>query len=214
MSKRAIIYDFDGTIADSEKVILDTYNALSERRGWPELTHKRYVTLRRGSPQQAMKWAGIRVWQLPRLLRTARLEYRKHKDEIKLFPYMANTIRRSSDIGYDVYVLSTNSRDTVKSILGKNGINGRVSVLKSSSIFGKHKIIKRLVRKNGYNARLSWMVGDEIRDLEAAKSAGLNSVGVSWGLQSVGALKQHEPTAIAAKPADILKAVQTKGKRQ
>ena len=211
MANRAIVFDFDGTIADSEQLILDIYESFAKKSNWPELTHKRYMNLRGGSPQQAMKWVGVKIWQLPWLVRSGRKEYSKHKDDIKLFPYIADTILKLDGVGYDVYILSSNSKDTVQSILSANGINGKVKTLKGSSIFGKHKVLKNLLRKNRYKVRESWMIGDEIRDIEAAKKAGMNSIGVVWGLQSVNALEKTSPTAIAKKPGDIMKFV-TKSK--
>jgi phosphoglycolate phosphatase-like HAD superfamily hydrolase len=213
VAKRAIVFDFDGTIADSEKLILDIYDDFAKKSGWPKLTNKRYRILKGSTPQEAMQWAGVRMWQLPRLVRTGRKEYKKHIDDIKLFPYMARTVKKAADMGYDVYVLSSNSKDTVKAVLLANDINGKVKILKGSSLFGKHKILKKIIRKNRYDPASSWMVGDEIRDMVAAKRAGLKSIGVTWGLQSKNGLMKASPAAIAEKPGDILRHVKPTEKK-
>jgi phosphoglycolate phosphatase len=210
--RRAIFFDFDGTIADSEHLLLRIYDNFAKKSGWPKLTHKKYMMLRGSTPQEALRWAGVKIWQLPWLVRTGRREYSKHKDEIKLFPYMANTMQQLSDAGWDIYILSSNSQATVQSILADNGIDGKAKVLKSSSLFGKHKVLKSLLRKNRYDCRHSWMIGDEIRDIESAKAAGVNSIGVVWGLQSQSALLKSSPTAVAEKPADIVRIVTEKSK--
>jgi phosphoglycolate phosphatase-like HAD superfamily hydrolase len=97
-------------------------------------------------------------------------------------------------------------------VLSDNGINGQIRILKGSPLFGKHKIMKKLIKKNKYDAACSWMVGDEIRDMVAARRAGLNSVGVTWGLQSKNALKKASPTAIAEKPGDIIRHIAKRDK--
>lgn len=207
MAKKAAVFDFDGTIADSEKLILDIYEDLAKKSGWPKLTNKRYKMLKGSTPQEAMRWAGVRMWQLPRLLRIGRREYKKYIDNIKLFPYMAPTVLKISNMDYDVYILSSNSKDTVQAVLADNGINGQIKTLKGSPLFGKHKVLKKLIKKNKYDPSQSWMIGDEMRDMVAAKRAGLNSIGVTWGLQSKNALLKASPTAIAEKPRDIIKNV-------
>ncbi len=203
MSKRAVFFDFDGTLADSEQVLIQIYSDLAKKSGWPPLTRKKYLLLRGSTPQEALKWAGVKFWQLPWLVRTGRREYSKHKDNIKLFPRTKATLEAISEAGFDLYILSSNSRSTVKSIMADNGIDDKATVLKSSSLFGKHKVIRYVLSKHKYDPTQSWMIGDEIRDVEAAKAAGVNSIGVTWGLQDERALLRSSPTAIAKRPADI-----------
>jgi phosphoglycolate phosphatase len=210
MGRRAIVLDFDGTIADSEQVIISIYNNFSDKQKWPKLTHADYVRLRDASPKEAMKWAGIKFWQVPRLLKVGRSEYKKHRSDIKLFPSMAQTIRSLWKQGSDIYILSSNSKETVESVLATHNLNQQVVILKGSPIFKKDKILKRLLKDNGYVASDSWMIGDEIRDIEAANKAGMKSIGVTWGLQSQTALKSAEPTFIVKTPQDILKVLAVK----
>jgi phosphoglycolate phosphatase-like HAD superfamily hydrolase len=203
MGRRAIILDFDGTIADSEQVIIDIYNNFSDKQKWPKLTHADYVRLRDASPKEAMKWAGIKFWQVPRLLKVGRSEYKKHRSDIKLFPDMAETIRGLARSGSEIYVLSSNSKETVESVLATHNLNQQVVILKGSPIFKKDKVLKRLLKDKGYFASDSWMIGDEIRDIEAANKVGMKSIGVTWGLQSQTALKSAGPTFIVKTPKDI-----------
>lgn len=205
---KCVVLDFDGTIADSESILLDIYKRFAKKFGFPNMTHKDYVRLRSGTPQDAMRWSGVRVWQIPRLLRIGRREYEKHTRDIKIFPYMPEVIKKLASSDYDVYVLSSNSKETVKSILAKNELDDFAKILKSSPLFRKHKILKKLLKSEGYDKAESWMIGDELRDIEAAKKAKMQSIGVVWGLQSESALKNAEPTVLAQKPADILKILQ------
>lgn len=206
----AIIFDFDGTIADAEAVMLEIYKPLSEEYGWPKLTKKEYFRLKKGNPKEVMRWANIKLWQLPRLVKLARDEYKKHADDVKLFkemPELINTLAKDNDI----YILSSNERDTVEGILSGNGFKADIQILHSSPLLGKGKILKKLIRSNKYNRKDSWMIGDEIRDVEAGKKAGINTIGVNWGLQSEAGIKKASPDHIAKKPSDIKKFIYNKG---
>ena len=46
-------------------------------------------------------------------------------------------------------------------------------------------------------------MGDEIRDIEAANSAGVDVAAVGWGLNSRRALLKRNPTYIVAQPAEL-----------
>ncbi len=195
--------DFDGTIADAEDVMLEIYKPLAEQYNWPKLTRKDYFRLKKSSPREIMRWAEIKIWQLPKLLRLGRDEYKKHAADIKLFAGMPEAITKLSEKN-DIYILSSNDRETVAKILKNNGFNTRVTILQGSPIFGKANALKKLL-KSKYAAGDSWMIGDEIRDIEAGKKAGMNTIGVTWGLQSKAGIEKAKPDYIAKKPDDITK---------
>lgn len=200
---RVVIFDFDGTLADVSDTVRSVYNQMAESRDWPPLTDRDYRRLRKGSITQAIKWAGIRPWQIPGLLREGRRLFKLHTSEINLFPGIGTTIKNLHDSGFRLYVLSSNNEATIRKILRNNRINDRLHILRRPSIFGKHKSINKLVMREGYKRDQVWMVGDELRDIQAAHKAGVESIAVSWGLQDISLLKEARPTFIAKKPADI-----------
>ena len=104
----------------------------------------------------------------------------------------------------DVYILSSNDHKTVKKILQNNKLDAEVTILTASSLFGKDKPLKRLLKKHKYPANKSWMIGDEARDIQAGKKARMNTIGVSWGLQGKEGIKRSGPDHIAARPEQIL----------
>ncbi|HEX5797440.1 MAG TPA: HAD hydrolase-like protein [Candidatus Saccharimonadales bacterium] len=201
--KQAVVLDFDGTIADAEDVLLKVYDPLAKKYGWPKLTRRDYYRLRKGNPRDIMRWANVKIWQIPKLLKVGRREYKKHIGDVRLFDGMPAVIDRLSK-DTDVYILSSNDRETVRKILARNKIRTRLTILHGSSLFSKDKALKKLL-KRGYLANDSWMIGDEIRDIQAGKKTRMKTIGVTWGLQSEQALRSISPDYIAKKPGDILK---------
>ena len=80
-------------------------------------------------------------------------------------------------------------------------------MLPSSSIFGKAGALKMLIRRHRVAKSDVWMVGDELRDIEAAKKAGINCIAVTWGLQHPDTLKAAHPTYVVDSPGQILNCV-------
>ncbi|HYF96663.1 MAG TPA: HAD hydrolase-like protein [Patescibacteria group bacterium] len=203
MNKGAVVLDFDGTIADAEEAFIAIYKSLVVSYKLPELNRKDYYRIRKGSPRDIMRWSGIKFWQIPRLVRIGRIEYKKHIDSIRLFKNMPKVIKELSK-DKDVYILSSNDNKTVKKILKNNKLDAKVTILTASSLFGKDKALKRLLKKHKYSANKSWMIGDEARDIEAGKKARMKTIGVTWGLQGREGIKRSDPDHIATRPEQIL----------
>ncbi|MEK7626426.1 MAG: HAD hydrolase-like protein [Patescibacteria group bacterium] len=187
--KRAIIFDFDGTIADTVPIMLDIYHKKAETKGWPVITPTTLVELKKGSIKQAMRWAGVKFWQIPGLLSMGRSYMKERANDIQMFdgiPQLMKDIPASTDL----YVLSNNDSTTIEQVLIANGLNNKVRVLPRPSLFNKDKSIKRLLKLNKYFNKDVIMVGDEVRDIEAGRKAKIHSVGVSWGLQDKSLLKK------------------------
>lgn len=209
---KVVIFDFDGTLADVAEIVREIYDEQSQRRGWPKLTDAEYKRLRKGTVREAMRWVGVKSWQLPGLLRFGRKAFHDKSGEIKLFPGVPDVLEALHKDGWQIYILSTNSPDTIREILSRYKLDSFVTILKRSGMFGKAASINKLVKKQGYSKRHVWMVGDEIRDMEAAKKSGVNSVGVAWGLQDGASLKKYKPDYLAKKPSEIVEYLKMEAK--
>lgn len=206
MKSKAVVFDFDGTLADSEKIMIGIYDYFAAMNNKPELTEEIKQKLRDGTSRQAIRWAGVKLWQIPRLLNVARGEYKKRSSKVRIFAGMRNLLKFLSK-DFDIYILSTNSEKTVRKILKNNDFKPDVTILKGSSVFGKHKALKKLLKNKNYDRSSSWMIGDEMRDIIAGNKSGFNTIGVTWGLQSEVGLNRAKPDYIAKKPEEILKIV-------
>jgi phosphoglycolate phosphatase len=74
----------------------------------------------------------------------------------------------------------------------------------SIRIWGKSKGLKNLISKNGFAVEDIVYVGDETRDIDAAKKVGVRVAAVTWGYNSYEKLASHNPDYIIQKPQDLL----------
>ncbi|MEK6545270.1 MAG: HAD hydrolase-like protein, partial [Nitrospinota bacterium] len=72
-------------------------------------------------------------------------------------------------------------------------------------IFSKRRAIKRFIRRHYLSENNIYYVGDETRDIRAAKKAGIKCIAVTWGLNSKSALEALEPSIIVNKPSELVK---------
>ena len=72
------------------------------------------------------------------------------------------------------------------------------------SLFGKAAKLKKLVKAAGIAPEEVLCVGDETRDIEAAKAAGLSSAAVTWGYMKEEVLRKWEPTLVVGSIPELL----------
>lgn len=205
MSKKAIVFDFDGTMADTAAIILDIYNEIAQHRKWKQVSPSDYKHLRKSKASfwKIVLTAGIRPWNVPGLLKEGRRRFLVHTDTVTFFPGLEATVRKLHADGWDLYVLSSNSNKAIRRALTQHKLENHMHILARPMLFRKSRSLKRLARAKNYDPDNVWMIGDEVRDMKAAEKAGVRSIAVSWGLQHVSLLKECNPTASATRPEDI-----------
>lgn len=196
MTGKTLIFDFDGTIVDSLSVVIETYNEIAQARGFTKLDRKSYNHLRLAGLPGVFKWAGIKKYQVPGVLRLGRQIFLNKQAKVNMFSYSIATLRKLNESGHELYILSTNSNESTDAILTKNGISDFFTILPATSLRGKDKVIRKLIRTKSLEADNVWMIGDEVRDIEAAHKAGVKSCAVTWGFQPKKALHDAKPTVL------------------
>jgi phosphoglycolate phosphatase len=193
---KAIIFDFDGTLADSVPIIRSIYMEMARKNNWKVMTDEDYEVLRRGSLREARRWSGIRFWQVPMVLRSAQKLMTLEAEKVELFPDIVSLVKDLKRLDADLYVLSRNSPATIRRVLERHDIHEDLQILsrRKRSFGSKAAAIKRVLRLRRYDGRNVWMVGDEVRDILAAHNAGVKSVAVAWGIQDIEILERHSPT--------------------
>ena len=68
MKNKVVIFDFDGTLADVVPIFRKIYSNLALQYNLPEISDQDFLELRKKNLKQALKWVGIRYWQLPGIL--------------------------------------------------------------------------------------------------------------------------------------------------
>jgi len=199
-----IILDFDGTIADSFGVIVDVFETITKR---PEKLTDDEANNLRGLPLlQILQGLGVSLWQVPFLLARGRKMMASRIDEIKPFVGMPGVLEKLHAEGHELFIMSSNSKRNIKKFLKMHHLNTYFVDIKGGvGIFGKPRALRRLIRGNKLLAPDCFYIGDETRDIEAAKLVGTKSIAVAWGFSRQEALEMLEPTAVATDPSDLIR---------
>jgi len=206
MRYRLIVWDFDGTLADTMALALATYNALAARHGFRRVDDP--ATVRNIGIRTFLKQHGISLIRLPFLVKEYLTTTRSRMGEVRLFdglPELLHTLKAS---GCRQGVLSSNSAENIGVCLKANGVEGLFDfVVGYPRLFGKARAIHRLLKREHVEPTSFLYIGDEVRDVEAAKQAGVDSAAVGWGFHTLEQLSRESPTFLWCCPGDVLPAL-------
>lgn len=200
----AIIFDFDGTIADTFRVSIGIFEKMTKR---PDVISDAEIERLRGlSGLHVIQELRIKPWLVPFMLIRGRSMMRRSLPAIKVFEGMKPLIAALHAQGIPLYITSSNSTSNILEFLRAQGMDRYfVRVYGNVGLFGKARVLRRVIRGNRLNPARVVYIGDENRDIEAAKHVGIRNIAVTWGFNTATLLKTHEPDAMADTPAELAK---------
>lgn len=128
---------------------------------------------------------------------------------MELFEGIQNLILGLQKRGYEVGIISSNSKENILAFLSKNNLGNIAdkNILCSSRIFSKDKQLKKFLKNNQLKPSEIIYVGDENRDIIACKKVGVRIIWVNWGYDSIEVVENSNPDFLVNSPEEILKIV-------
>ncbi len=199
----AIIFDFDGTIADSFDFIVDF---VADEAGRPPLSGAEKQELRGQSMAAIARNFGHPWWRLIGLFVRGRREMHKVIGRVKPFDDMPEVIRKLHAEGHELFIVTSNTVPNVHKFLHHYELHKYfLEVYGGAGLFGKARYLKKLLKEQNLEKDNALYIGDEARDIKAAHAAKIKIIAVAWGFARPADLEALEPTAMAAHPEDLIK---------
>jgi phosphoglycolate phosphatase len=210
MAAKVIIFDFDGTIADTHDALVKITNRLSGEFGYKPLDPDELEVLKTLSSREIVKRSQIAPIVIPFLLKRVRTELGKEIRELKPVLGIETALFRLKKQGYQLGIITSNHQDNVEAFLDKNHLQLLFDfVYSGASLFGKHKVLDRILKQYHLQPHEVIYVGDETRDINAAKKSRVKAIAVAWGFNSSSVLAQHQPNCLIHHPQELIEAVET-----
>lgn len=196
MSYALFIFDFDGTLADSADWVMRTFNDLAREHGFRSASEDELRMLRGRSNRDIVKYLGVPAWKLPAIATNARKRFARDIHQIKPFAGVGEMLASLKARGALIAIVTSNSEENVRTILGPENAAHVDFYDCGASLFGKASKLRNVISKAKIRPARAICVGDETRDIEAAKEVGAASGAVTWGYATEGILVEHAPTFI------------------
>jgi phosphoglycolate phosphatase len=199
---RLAIFDFDGTLANSLPWFRASFQDMIARFDLAPVGADEIEGLRSMSARQIMARLNVPMWRLPAIVSDMRKRKLAAADGISLFDGVAALLADLQRLGIHTAIVSSDGEESVRRVLGPTAaLISRFDC--GAAIFGKHRKFRRVAQYFGTRPSDTICIGDELRDIEAARTAGMDSGAVTWGYAFPAALQAAEPTHLFNSMAEI-----------
>ena len=177
------------------------YAQFGETYGLKKLSADDEERIRDLHGRELLKALGLPIWKVPRIMRAMRGLMAEEAERFRLFPEIDACLRALFAGGVRLGIVSSNSRENIEKILGADLSKLIHHFDCGASMFGKASKVRRVVRVSGTGRGI--YIGDEVRDAEAARDAGLAFGAVAWGHHRLEILCKSQPDEVFHRPGEI-----------
>lgn len=204
MQKHVLIFDFDGTLADTFHAIVRISNKLSEEFQYKRMTEADAERMKDNTVRETIKELNVPLLKIPLIVSKAKNELLKHIADIAPVSGLKDTLLKLKDLDYTMGILTSNSAKNVEEFLKNHELQFFDFINTTSKIWSKDHILPKILETNNLDKNRVIYIGDEARDIEAARRTGIKVAAVTWGYNSAKTLSAHHPDYLINSPRELL----------
>ena len=146
MQKPVVIFDFDGTIADTLNSIISIMNNLSDEFGFRKIHDEDVEYLRGKRPREILKHLGISIFKLPFVIRKVRREINSNIAFLPPSVDLLPVLKLLKNNGCQIGIVTTNIEENVKKFLHANIWINLISFILQKKFSAKTKLFLKLLK--------------------------------------------------------------------
>ncbi|MEY5013539.1 MAG: hypothetical protein RLY69_1254 [Verrucomicrobiota bacterium] len=203
---RTLVFDFDGTIADTLGETRKIFNELATDYGIRQIAEHEIGKLRHLSLKQLLDHLEIPKRKLPSLIARGTSTLRGSITRLELIQGMSEVLTELRVHVESFGILTSNTPENVDLFLRAHGLREIFDFISSTSkLSGKSKHLKAIRKTFSLRAEEMLYVGDELRDVKASQKAGIPMAAVTWGFNTRESLAAEKPDFILDQPKDFMR---------
>ncbi len=200
---RLLLFDFDGTIADTFNEGFVILNKLAAEFGFRQLREEDIEKARDMRTRELMKFLRIPMTKMSRIARRGSEELRARMPHVKPLAGVPELLREAHAAGFQLGIVTSNTETNVRMFLQKFDLDFFSFIRSSSKLMGKAREIRGVMKTRGVSAGEILFIGDETRDIEASQKAGIRIAAVTWGYNSRRSLEAMKPDYLLDSAAEL-----------
>lgn len=203
-SAKVLLFDFDGTVADTRTMALHILNELSHEFRFRSVPAEELPEARNMTTQKLIRHLGIRRWRVPKIARRGLVKFQERIHQAEPISEMPAILHQLQERGFRLGILTSNSQSNVIAFLKHHQITCFEFIHSSSKLFGKAREIRRIMKEHQLKPEDMIYIGDETRDVEATHSTAVRMAAVTWGYNSADILRSMNPEFLFDHPNELL----------
>ena len=213
VKKKALIFDLDGTLADTIGAIAEAVNMALERFSYPRKSEEqvrhavgngaRMIVKRLMPPEEAENENKV-----SRVLECYDQMYAiTHLHTTEMYDGIKEMIKSLSDAGFKIAVFSNKQDAYVKGLVEQFFPDGEVAIARGQTdipIKPDPAGLNIILGEMGVSASECIFVGDSGVDIKTAENSNMDFIGVGWGFCGKEKLLELGADTVVEKPSEIL----------
>jgi pyrophosphatase PpaX len=195
---RTVLFDLDGTLIDSVRLILDSYHHTLSQHGLPARTDEEWLK-GVGTPLtvQLAEWRD-EMGTIEAMMATYREYNIKHHDRmVTVYPGVVAAVREIKALGVQTGLVTSKNRQGALRGLTLVGLEALMDVLVCADEVTNPKPhpepVEKAVSLLGADPAATVYVGDSVHDMHSGRAAGVRTAAALWGPFGRDHLKQSKP---------------------
>jgi pyrophosphatase PpaX len=209
---RTVLFDLDGTLIDSLRLILDSYHHTLAQHGLPPRTDAEWLR-GVGTPLtvQLAEWRD-QIGTIEAMIATYREYNLKHHDRmVTVYPGVLDAVREIKAAGLMTGLVTSKNRHGAIRGLKLVGLEALMDVLVCADEVANPKPhpepVEKAVRLLGADPATSLYVGDSVHDIYSGRAAGVQTAAALWGPFRRDQLEAAAPDYWLERPSDLAELV-------
>jgi len=204
---KALLFDFDGTLLNTNDLIIQTFMHVLEERFPGQYSPKDCMNFI--GPSLKETFEQITPDEVDEMIEKYRQwNHANHDKLVAEYDAVVPTLEVLKEQGIRLAIVSTKKRDTIEKGLelmgAKHLFEFWVGVDDVKNVKPDPEPVLLAIEKLGVNKEDVMMIGDNYHDIEAGKKAGVKSAGVAWSIKGEAYLRQFNPDYILQHMTDLL----------
>ena len=196
---KALIFDWDGTLMDSEARIVACLREASLHQGLTDQHDEAYKNVIGLGLREALR--ALHPAQSDDIIEQLATEYRLRYLETNstpssLFAGVPDMLQTLENAGYWLAIATGKGREGLNQVLQQTGLQQRFHVTRCASETRSKphpQMLEEILDQLGLHAAEALMIGDTEYDMEMANNIGMAALAVSYGVHSPERLMTHQP---------------------
>ncbi|MDT3766171.1 HAD-IA family hydrolase [Priestia filamentosa] len=204
---KTVICDFDGTIVDSAQLVYDLFNKFSDKYNYDKMPQEEMEYIRSITFKERFKQYNVSFIKVPRLVMDVVKEYKKSVPFLKVNMEMKEVLKDLKNKGIKLVLISANSKENIEKFLKLNDMEYFDEIIRSNRFFGRNLTVNRFMKSHHLHNEETILIGDEHRDIVAAKKSHIKVISVTWGYDLKDLLVSGKPDFLVEDPKEILEVI-------
>jgi phosphoglycolate phosphatase len=194
----AVIFDFDGTLADTREAVVSTVEQTLDQLCLTRLSRTTISELMGLPLIETFRVAGVPETSLHDAVHFYRGRFFDNAERIALFAQVGSALRAIAEAGLPMAIASSRGRASLLTLLARLGIDGLFCAVLGDEDAVRKKpapdLVLALAQCMNVAPSQLLVVGDTVYDIEMGRAAGAHTCAVTHGSHDAERLRSAQPT--------------------